>query len=662
MSCDPLRVAGGHFKDVSGRSVILRGVNLGGDCKVPYPYGGTNFSSDFSDHRTVSFIGRPFDLAEAGEHLSRLAHWGFNTLRLLTTWEAIAHAGPGLIDEEYLDFLVEICRRANDHGLYVMIDFHEDVWSRMTGGSGAPGWTFEAVGLDFTKFHAAGASHVMQNKFDYARGGWQAAYPQMSWGSNHRLPPTGIMWTLFFTGRLFTPEFKIGGRNVQDYLQGEYLGAMAAVAKRVRDLPNVIGFDTLNEPVHGWIERPMSYRHVEQSAQYPVRPRIGLATSPLDCLLAARGLSVTVPVVTRDNDSGAQSVTREEILNPDRISIWAEGWACPFEAAGAYRVEGERVVDVNESFFRSNGARTFTAAEDAYRPLFDAVASTVREENPDWAIFAEIEPYTALSGKGFPSCMPERSVNASHWYDFSTLYTKRFSTESALDFSTGEVAHGRDELLAQYCRQLTLVKNHAERFSPDGAPTLIGEFGIPYDLEHGAAFDAWRAGDRSDTPWSMHIDALSLMYDAMDALHLHSTQWNYTASNRNDLMIGDGWNQEDLSIFSEDQRIDPADPDSGGRAVAGFCRPYVRRTSGKLLSMAFDREAARFEARIKGDPVALAATEIYLPRLHFGTSPAIQVRGTEAIVCYDPKAQIATIEATRAEVYTVTIAASGKPG
>ena len=81
----PLHIEAGRFLDTSGREVLLRGVNLGGDCKLPYPNGGTHVPSRFTDHRSVSFIGRPFPLGEADEHFGRLRHWGFNCLRLLTS-------------------------------------------------------------------------------------------------------------------------------------------------------------------------------------------------------------------------------------------------------------------------------------------------------------------------------------------------------------------------------------------------------------------------------------------------------------------------------------------------------------------------------------------------------------------------------------------------
>ena len=212
MPLTPLHAQGTCFVDAKGRQIILRGLNLGGDSKVPYPDGGTQHPNDFANHREVSFVGRPFLLSDADEHLSRIKAWGFNCLRLLTTWEAVEHAGPRQYDTQYLDYLQEICRMAGEHELYVFIDFHQDVWSRMSGGDGAPGWTFEAVGLDFSRFDAADAAHVMQHRFDYAGSAdVQDAYPPMSWARNYRMPANAIMWTLFWAGKHVTPDFLIDG-------------------------------------------------------------------------------------------------------------------------------------------------------------------------------------------------------------------------------------------------------------------------------------------------------------------------------------------------------------------------------------------------------------------------------------------------------------------
>lgn len=93
-------IRGTTFRDNAGRHLILRGVNLGGDCKLPSsPNGQTHITTDFADHRSVSFVGRPAPLDEIDSHLARIAHWGFNCLRLLTTWEAVEHGGPGVYDE-----------------------------------------------------------------------------------------------------------------------------------------------------------------------------------------------------------------------------------------------------------------------------------------------------------------------------------------------------------------------------------------------------------------------------------------------------------------------------------------------------------------------------------------------------------------------------------
>jgi hypothetical protein len=74
-----------------------------------------------------------------------------------------------------------------------------------------------------------------------------------------------------------------------------------------------------------------------------------------------------------------------------------------------------------------------------------------------------------------------------------------------------------------------------------GAPALLGEFGIIFDLDDGQAFAPMAAGERTPDAWGLHSPILDIACNAIDALRLHSTQWHYPAGNRSDLHMGDGW-------------------------------------------------------------------------------------------------------------------------
>jgi len=385
-----LRIEGRWFIDEHGRRVILRGVNLGGDCKVPYPDGGTNFPSDFSNHREVSFIGRPFPIGEAGEHFSRLRAWGFNCLRLLTTWEAVEHRGPRDYDAAYLDYFAELCRLAGDYGFYIFVDFHQDVWSRMTGGGGAPCWLFEKVGIDYRRLAESGCAHVMQHLYDYARGGRQEdRYPTMSWVQNERLPANGIMWTLFFAGRDFAPGLTIDGVNVQDYMLEHYLGAQREIARRIRDLPNVLGFDSLNEPAPGWIGQPLTYRHLGPSDTNPDRAMPGLAGSPLDGLLVSHGIARSIPVLEFDPAAKAAVHKQDRTINPERISIW--------EAAKAIR-----------SRMQAHGGSTTTAVSTFCAKTFSNASAIAKSTSSKttWDHFSRASPRIFARLIPIGSCSP----------------------------------------------------------------------------------------------------------------------------------------------------------------------------------------------------------------------------------------------------------------
>ena len=612
-----IAVRGDRFIDAQGREVMLRGVNLGGDSKVPFPHGGTHIPSDFSDHRTVSFIGRPFPLAEADIHLRRLRHWGFNSLRLLTTWEAVEHAGPGCYDEAYLDYYTRICELAGAHGFYVLVDFHQDVFSRMTGGDGAPGWVFDAVGLDFTRFASADAAHVMQACYDYQdpRPRQPERYAQMSWANNYNMPANGVMWTLFFGGARFTPDFHIDGQNVQDYLQGHFFGAQRALAERVAHLPHVMGFDILNEPSSGWIGRSLSRPHLKKTAEDPRPVLPGPAWTPLDSLAALQGMRRELPnmVISLPRLGIVQKGTR--IANPQGVRVWLPGREDPFEAAGVYRREAGAVIGLREEFFQQQAGQRVDLANDHLAPFYERATANLRAVRPDWLVFAEPD-LLADPQHSFPRQLPRDTVNAGHCYEVTTLVLKRVLEPVGVNLMHGRVLFGARRIEADYRHELMQVQRCSERVN-GGCPTLIGEFGIPFDLRDGRAYRAFAAGDHGPRPWRAHVRALERMYNALDSLGLSAMQWNYTAGNRNHLAIGDGWNQEDLSIFSEDQRTNPADLDSGGRALDGFVRPYPRFIQGRLRRMHFDPRKPRFELCLDADPDVAAPTEIFVPARRF---------------------------------------------
>jgi hypothetical protein len=156
---------------------------------------------------------------------------------------------------------------------------------------------------------------------------------------------------------------------------------------------------------------------------------------------------------------------------------------------------------------------------------------------------------------------------------------------------------------------------------------LIGEFGIPFDLDGGAAYAAWARGDTSAGPWEKHVIALDLMYNALDRHLLNCTLWNYTVSNRNDQAIGDGWNQEDLSVFSRDQQSKPKDLNSGGRAVEGFVRPFVHTAQGSVKEMRFDRAAGTFTFTFDADASIATPTEVYVPEVQYTSGFAVDAPG-----------------------------------
>ncbi len=563
-------VQGTSFLDSEGRTLLFRGCSVGGDSKLP-----VNGSVPPAE---VSFVGRPFPEAEADSHFARLAGWGFNLVRLVITWEAVEHAGPGLYDEEYLSYLRNLIKAAEPHGLFVYLDPHQDTWSRFTGGSGAPAWTLEALGFDLSRLKPTGAA-----------GGWEIAAPAGSppdpfgnpvWPLNYHRYACATMFTLFFGGNTFAPGRYVEGVPVQDWLQDHFIEAMKHTARRLKDCANLIGFGTLNEPHPGFIGLP------SLSSRARMMAFRGAVPTPFEAMTAASGFETAV---SRFSFFGLRKSRGRETLNPEAVSLFREGYQCPWLEAGAWAIRDGRPTAVNDGFF----ARGDFAA-DYLKPFQKRFIEAVSKKREHFVFFMEGVPMGARSS--WPAEDRLRSdgkelqiAESFHWYEGFLLAFKKWrpyiaanSLESRFVLGVGAV---KRSVIAQFAALAAPAR-------AEGIPAIVGEFGVPFDLDGGKRN---RTGD-----WLANESAFALQYEAIDVCGLHSLVWNYSATNR--FERGDGWNGEDFSVWSESI--------GSGRAVRGFSRPWPVAVAGASPVFSFDVTARAFTLSYEARP---GRTEVFVP-------------------------------------------------
>jgi len=315
-----MQIVNSRILDSDGRTLILRGVNLGGSSKNPFgpPDWGLSPES-LKNPADVSFVGRPFPEEEAESHFDRLNRAGLNFLRLVITWEALEHSGPGLYDEAFLAYLRKILLLAAQKGISVFIDPHQDVWSRWTGGDGAPAWTLEKLGIDLDKLDATGTAVTRQRYSEYHG----KPYPKMIWPSNYNRYAAATMFSLFFGGKTYASGLSIDGENIQDWLQNKYISAFRHCYRRLKNCSAITGWGVINEPHNGYI----GHTNLEQIEKnmVPTGPR----PTPWESICAASGYTVRVPVYSVV--SLGKKAGRYEIFNPDVLSLFREGITCPWK-------------------------------------------------------------------------------------------------------------------------------------------------------------------------------------------------------------------------------------------------------------------------------------------------------------------------------------------
>lgn len=178
--------------DDQGRALILHGANVSDSAK--------------GDPGRLPWV-EPEDVTR----LSR--DWGFNFARYLILWDALEPA-PWEFDLAYLERVEQRLDWFHDAGIHVVIDMHQDVYSRVFCCDGAPLWAVRDDGLPFLL--------------------------QPLWSLNYFQPAVIRAFDNFF-------DYAGPHRDLQDH----YMEAWARVAERFRDHPAVLGYDLMNEPFPG---------------------------------------------------------------------------------------------------------------------------------------------------------------------------------------------------------------------------------------------------------------------------------------------------------------------------------------------------------------------------------------------------------------------------
>lgn len=599
---------GEWFVDPSGRTMILHGINVAGSSKLPFkPLIGSHQKENFYESvYTVSFEGRPFPLAQADEHFKQLRQWGYRFIRLLVTWEAIEHAGPDKYDEDYLNYIREIVQKAAEYNINVFIDPHQDVWSRFTGGDGAPYWTLEMAGFDPLKFTDTGSAFIHNVKGD--------PFPRMIWPTNYHKLATATMFTLFFGGNDFAPHSRIDSMSMQDYLQSHYINAIKQVALKLKGLPNVIGFDILNEPSAGYIGMP------DLNAYGLLKN--GIMPTPFEGMALGGGNSLEVDIY--EFALTGPKVVGKELMNAHKFSTWkgADIW----KEAGVWGYdELQKPVVLKPDYFTVVNGKTVDFSADYFKPFVLKFKEVIHSVDTSWLIFTEHALFHKLPQ--FSKRESENMVNAGHSYDIGTLLTKDYSSWFGVDGTKGKPVFGKMAIRKMFHGTMASIKEET-KWAMGMKPMLIGEFGIPIDLNEKTAF---KTGDFTDQE-----ECLNRSFRAMESNQLSYTLWNYTPDNDN--LHGDQWNGEDLSIFSKSQRKRVDDINSGGRALKAAIRPYPYKVAGEPMEYFFDMEAKEFYLKFNADKSITAPTEIFIPRLHFGKG--FEVLSSQGKLVFDKESDL----------------------
>jgi endoglycosylceramidase len=308
-----------YLADGSGRQVLLRGVAAVGLQDVAYPNANgkpalfpvSPSAYDGKCPKATPLIPQP-PLCEvsaaqpayqqsvsgaSGNDFAQMRSLGYNVVRLVLNWSQLEPTA-GTYNTTYLNRIAQVVGWAQQQGIYVILDMHQDEYSRYilpgkkplpsgcpsSGGSdGAPAWAV------FTDGKPACADFGV----DELNPAVAAAF--YNFWQNHPVS---------------SPKGQSPGTGLQDH----YIGALAALAKRFQNNSTVLGYELMNEPQVG-STASLPLENLYQSSSQDLYPFYRKA---IEALTGVRDGQATCPTTAPNSNSCAYpqlaSVSRQQIF------------------------------------------------------------------------------------------------------------------------------------------------------------------------------------------------------------------------------------------------------------------------------------------------------------------------------------------------------------
>jgi endoglycosylceramidase len=189
----PVGTSGGWLTNSVGQVVMLHGLN-----EVYKMAPGDPLASGFNN-----------------DDAAFLAENGFNAVRVGVIWSDL-EPEPGVFDATYLQSIEQTVQTLGNHGIYSIIDSHQDAYSTAFGGEGAPDWAVQTDGV---------------------------ANPSLPFPYNEFFNPAEQQaWESFWSNA--DASNGIG-------LENNYSQMLEYVANAFNGNPDVAGFELMNEPSPG---------------------------------------------------------------------------------------------------------------------------------------------------------------------------------------------------------------------------------------------------------------------------------------------------------------------------------------------------------------------------------------------------------------------------